>query len=129
MTIRVEVSAGELIDRICILEIKVQRLAPVLTVALQRQLDAAIATRDQTIALSSALAPLTRGLSAANIELWEAEDALRKCEHEQSFGPHFIALARTVYRINDRRAALKRQIDELVGSPIREHKSYVLPEL
>jgi len=129
VTIRVEVSAGELIDRICILELKVQRLAPLLTGALERQLSAAVAVREQSIARSPALARLTQGLYAANVELWESEEALRKCEHEQSFGPHFVALARAVYRTNDRRAALKRQIDELVGSPIREHKSYALPEL
>lgn len=122
-------SAGELIDRICILEIKVQRLAPLLTGALERQLSAAVAVREQTVGCSPALTRLAQRLYAANLELWESEDELRKCEQEQSFGPQFVALARAVYRTNDRRAALKRQIDELVGSPIREHKSYALPEL
>jgi TATA-binding protein-associated factor Taf7 len=54
----------------------------------------------------------------------EIEDSIRDCEREQEFGPRFVELARSVYRTNDRRAALKRQINELLGSRLVEEKSY-----
>jgi predicted nucleic acid-binding Zn-ribbon protein len=63
-------------------------------------------------------------LKGVNEALWEIEDRIRDCERAQDFGPEFIELARSVYRTNDRRAAIKRQINELAGSAIIEEKSY-----
>jgi hypothetical protein len=75
------------------------------------------------------LASLTEQLRAVNRELWQTEEKLRLCERNRTFGVRFVKLARTVYTANDRRAALKRCIDVLVGSEIREHKYYEsLPE-
>ena len=63
-------------------------------------------------------------LKQVNEALWEIEDRIRDCERAQDFGPDFIALARSVYKTNDRRAAIKRQINDLAGSTIVEEKSY-----
>ena len=60
----------------------------------------------------------------ANQQLWEIEDAIRDCEREKNFGDTFIQLARSVYQTNDRRAALKREINVLLGSHLIEEKSY-----
>jgi hypothetical protein len=67
---------------------------------------------------------LTEKLAAVNERLWTIEDALRACEHEGDFGPRFVALARSVYRENDTRAAIKRAINTLTGSALVEEKSY-----
>ncbi|MBW1881255.1 MAG: hypothetical protein JRJ84_23110, partial [Deltaproteobacteria bacterium] len=63
-------------------------------------------------------------LHEVNGRLWEVEDALRQQEADEDFGPAFVALARSVYRLNDERAALKRQISEATGSALVEQKSY-----
>jgi hypothetical protein len=59
-----------------------------------------------------------------NEALWDVEDALRRCEAVGEFGPRFIELARSVYHHNDRRAALKRTINEALGSRLVEEKDY-----
>jgi hypothetical protein len=68
---------------------------------------------------------LTAALKQVNEALWEIEDEIRVCEGHRDFGPRFIELARAVYHQNDRRASLKRQINELLGSRLIEEKSYV----
>jgi hypothetical protein len=70
------------------------------------------------------LEELRTELKAVNGELWEIEDKIRLCEKSGDFGPTFIALARAVYRLNDNRAALKREINLLFNSAIVEEKSY-----
>jgi hypothetical protein len=124
-----EISAGELLDRISILELKHTRLVPAGRGAIERELSAARAERELKIRPSRALAQLVRALSTTNAELWELEDALRACEARGEFGPEFVALARAVYTTNDRRAALKRRIDQLLGSELTEQKSHALPEV
>jgi hypothetical protein len=116
-------------DRITILEIKRVRMGPGVREALLRDLALACAERDRALPQSAGLLQLGRELSSVNLTLWELEEELRECERAGAFGSHFVALARQVYQTNDRRAALKRGIDELVGSVIREHKSYALPEI
>jgi hypothetical protein len=64
-------------------------------------------------------------LKAVNTAIWQVEDELRGCELRQDFGHGFVELARSVYRNNDRRAALKRLINERLGSAIMEEKGYV----
>ena len=80
--------------------------------------------RDRTILPSEALDALTAELRSVNQVLWDIEDEIRCCAREVDFGPKFIKLARSVYKNNDHRAALKRQINELLGSPIVEEKSF-----
>jgi hypothetical protein len=67
---------------------------------------------------------LTDQLAAVNVRLWTIEDAIRGCEREGDFGPRFIELARSVYRENDTRAAIKRAINTLANSALVEEKSY-----
>ena len=67
---------------------------------------------------------LATELKAVNEARWQIEDEIRRCERDEDFGPRFVALARSVYRTNDRRAALKHQINELLGSKLIEEKSY-----
>lgn len=64
-------------------------------------------------------------LRRVNEQLWDAEDEVRACERAHDFGAHFISRARSIYRLNDKRTATKRQIDLLVGSELLEGKEYV----
>jgi len=121
----VPVSWGELIDKITILEIKAERIAdPAKRANVARELAALNAVRDQGRARAEGLAALTRELRQVNEALWTIEDDIRECEAKGDFGPRFVALARSVYKYNDRRAALKRRINELLGSELIEEKSY-----
>jgi hypothetical protein len=121
----VEIAPGELIDKITILEIKSERIADAGKLKNVRvELQVLEAARDAAMAASAELADLTAQLKQVNEALWEIEDAIRDCERGQDFGPKFIELARSVYHSNDRRAALKRQINELLGSKLIEEKSY-----
>ncbi len=125
-SITVAISPGELLDKISILEIKTQRIAdPEKLRNVRAELDTLTEARDHSIPGDAELAELTIELRCVNEILWDAEDAIRSCERNGDFGPGFIALARSVYINNDRRAALKRQINERLGSPLVEEKSYV----
>src|SRR5271166_4126010 len=123
--ITVEIAPGELIDKITILEIKSERISN----AAKRhhvgtELALLVAARDRAVPGSAELARLATELKAVNEARWQVEDEIRLCERGEDFGPRFVALARSVYRTNDRRAALKRQINELLGSKLIEEKSY-----
>ena len=83
-----------------------------------------IAARDRSIFIREGVADLTVELKAINEALWEIEDAIRECERAGDFGPRFVELARSVYHNNDRRAEIKRRINERLGSKIMEAKSY-----
>ncbi len=123
--VMVPVSPGELIDKITILEIKAARFRDAgkrRNVA--RDLARLAAVRDASLAASAALAPLAAELKAVNEHLWEVEDALRQHEARGDFGAAFVTLARAVYQNNDRRGALKRRIDALLGAAIVEEKEY-----
>lgn len=122
----VPVSIGEVIDKVTILEIKQRRIDDP---AKRANVDAEFA------ALQEVLAPLLLGaparvsmaidrLRAINAKLWQVEDDIRDCEREQDFGPRFVALARSVYVTNDERAAVKRELNQLLGSRLVEEKSY-----
>jgi hypothetical protein len=81
-------------------------------------------TRQETIPDSPALQERLAELKAVNESLWDIENEIRECEKRQDFGSRFIALARAVYQTNDRRAAIKWQINELLGANFREEKDY-----
>ena len=124
-TIRVPVAPGELLDKIAILEIKAARIAdPAKNANVRVELAALARVRDETVAASVELDRLSRALREVNEALWDIEDAIRDCEAAADFGPRFVELARSVYRTNDRRAALKREINLLLGSELIEEKSY-----
>jgi hypothetical protein len=125
MSILVPVAWGELIDKIAILEIKAERiLDPAKLANVGRELSALAAVRDEHPAVVAALGDLPARLKAVNEELWEIEDAIRDCERAKDFGPRFVRLARSVYVTNDKRAALKRAVNQAAGSDLVEEKSY-----
>jgi Flp pilus assembly protein TadD len=123
--ITIEISAGELLDKLTILQIKSERLVNAEQLSNVRvELEILRTVRQQKLPPSDQLAALTGELKAVNVALWEVEDVIRRCEAEGDFGTRFIELARSVYRLNDRRAALKRAVNELLGSRLIEEKSY-----
>lgn len=118
-------SVGELLDKITILEIKAERIRdPQKQDNVRRELDCLEAVRRRDVAPLPEVETLCRELGQINRQLWDVEDDLRRAECDQCFDRRFIELARSVYRCNDRRAALKRKINELTGSEIVEEKSY-----
>lgn len=123
--LQVEVSAGELVDKITILEIKAERISdPDKLANVHRELSSLTATREKALDTSPELDEFTAELRGINERLWEIEDDIRDCERKRDFGERFIELARAVYRTNDRRAAAKRGINELLGSELVEEKDY-----
>ncbi|MDX2103963.1 MAG: hypothetical protein EAZ99_09390 [Alphaproteobacteria bacterium] len=124
MTISIPVPWGEVHDKITILEIKRDHLSdPAKRANVERELAVLTAARDQ-YARPDGLAPLVVRLATINAKLWQIEDDIRACERRGDFGPAFIDLARAVYRTNDQRAAVKRQITDLYGGGLVEEKSY-----
>jgi hypothetical protein len=123
--VMVGIAPGELIDKISILEIKGERITePAKLKNVRAELHALSEARDASIFDGEGLAPLAAELKCTNQALWEIEDQIRDCERSGDFGERFIALARSVYQQNDRRAAIKRRINERLGSEIIEEKSY-----
>jgi hypothetical protein len=124
-TISVEIAPGELIDKITILEIKLERMTDAAKLANVRiEWETLTGARDDAITPTSDLDGLTAALKSVNGKLWVIEDDIRDCERDGDFGEKFIELARAVYVTNDERARLKREINELLGSRLVEEKSY-----
>jgi hypothetical protein len=125
MAVMVPVSWGELIDKITILEIKSRRLDDEAKLAnVRKELTLLKAVRDREFSGHAGLAELARRLVEVNERLWDIEDDIRSCEARRDFGGRFVELARAVYITNDERAAMKRRINELLGSALTEEKSY-----
>ena len=125
MSILTEVSWGELIDKYTILAIKTKKLKdPAKLQNVRNELAALNPSRDQAYAQAPDLGIFESRLQAVNEVLWVIEDAIRDCERAKDFGPTFIELARSVYKQNDLRAAIKREINESLGSKLVEEKSY-----
>jgi hypothetical protein len=116
---RIPVSWGELIDKITILEIKQEKLPLEARAFVTRELVLLTALEQP-----ERIGALKAELKEINRTLWDIEDAIRDKERAGAFDADFIALARSVYRTNDQRAAVKRKIDLLLNSPLREEKSY-----
>lgn len=123
--ILIEVGPGELIDKITILRIKSERMEDAAKLRnVRHELDVLTRARADNLPDSPDLRRLEAALKAVNEALWEIEDDIRRCEAEGDFGARFIELARSVYKQNDKRAALKKDINLLTGSAIVEEKSY-----
>jgi uncharacterized coiled-coil protein SlyX len=123
--IEIEVSPGELFDRISILEIKQERMRVAEQLNnIEFELGRLREAQSRLPKFAAKIRRLADRLKSVNESLWDIEDEIRGCEAAQSFGPRFIELARSVYRENDQRAALKREINDLLGSAIVEEKSY-----
>lgn len=119
------ISPGELLDKITILHIKsenIQDPAKLANVNIERTALQKII--DDHLPDSLEITALVTKLQMANKELWDIEDAIRDCERANSFEAEFIRLARAVYVTNDKRAALKKQINIALGSTLVEEKSY-----
>lgn len=125
MTVKVDVSYGELLDKISILEIKMDHVVdPAQRANISTELDLLAAARDGALTLTDDAQTVIGRLKEVNQRLWTIEDDIRDCEHKSDFGPKFIELARAVYHENDERAALKRALNEQLGSPLVEEKLY-----
>src|SRR3954452_10626055 len=120
----VPVSWGELIDKITILEIKRIRLCRPEACANVEKEHAILSVIGAPALASEDVATLFVARLRVNEEVWEIEDAIRKEEAEGRFGAAFVRLARSVYQRNDERAAIKRQINAVLGSELIEEKSY-----
>jgi hypothetical protein len=118
MKITIPISVGELLDKITILEIK----------SMFTNNEYVLKELEELNIIKSTLTQYTLEyevqLKKVNEELWKIEDKLRTLEKEQRFGKEFVELARSVYKINDERAEIKRKINELSNSEIREVKVY-----
>jgi hypothetical protein len=124
-SISVDISPGELIDKITILEIKLERIEDAeKLVNVKHEFEILAAARDGALEPSDQLDRLSAELKQANEKLWQVEDDIRDCERAKDFGDTFVELARAVYVNNDTRSKLKREINELLGSSLIEEKSY-----
>jgi hypothetical protein len=123
--IRVPISPGELLDKLTILRLKAARIAdPAKRANVARELALLEATWRAEIPDAAALREEEAALARVNAALWEVEDALREREAAQRFDAEFVSLARSVYRHNDERAAIKRRVNLRLGSALIEEKSY-----
>ncbi|MCS6931497.1 MAG: DUF6165 family protein [Acetobacteraceae bacterium] len=125
MRLPIEVSPGEAADKLTILRIKQERIAdPAKLAHIGREAEMLEAALAPLRARFPAILPLIEELRRVNEALWEVEDALRLHEKRGDFGAEFVRLARSVYATNDRRAAIKAEINRILGSDIAEQKSY-----
>tara|TARA_B100000035_G_C20858203_1_gene490635 strand:+ start:352 stop:747 length:396 start_codon:yes stop_codon:yes gene_type:complete len=120
-----EISAGELIDKITILEIKKNKIIDKDKLnEIQKELSSLTQTLDKFIPKKDKIMNYKQSLKEINLKLWEIEDGKRKAEKDKDFGQNFIELARNVYKFNDERAKIKLAINNSLGSNIKEVKSY-----
>ena len=121
----VQTSPGEFLDKLTILEIKSERMSdPAKLANVRRELELLRATWQASPLGARDVSALKTQLRAVNEALWEIEDRIREKEAAAAFDAEFVDLARSVYRTNDRRAAIKRELNVLLGSDLVEEKSY-----
>ena len=120
-----EISAGELFDKISILEIKKNKIKDKgkRNIVL-KELSSLQETASENIKKSKSITKLYKKLKFVNLKLWKIEDDIRDCERKRNFGDKFIKLARAVYFTNDERSLVKNKINKLTKSNISEVKSY-----
>lgn len=124
-TIMTPIAPGELLDKITILQIKSERITEAEKHAnVMVELTALQAVSAEHIPETETIIALTDDLKQVNEALWVIEDDIRDCERAGDFGTEFVRLARAVYVTNDKRAALKRDINTALGSALIEEKSY-----
>jgi hypothetical protein len=122
---RVPISWGELFDKLTILEIKSERMTDAARVKnVRKELAALTKLVDRLENPPRKLKALRAALRGINAELWRIEDDIRTKEDQQAFDGEFVALARAVYRTNDERARIKREINLLLASDLIEEKQY-----
>ena len=120
-----EISAGELIDKITILEIKKEKISnKEKLVEVNKELISLNETLKKSIKDESKILSFKNDLKNINLKLWDIEDGKRSAEKNNKFDAKFIELARSVYKFNDERAKIKLAINNALGSNIKEVKSY-----
>ena len=120
-----EISAGELLDKMTILEIKLDNIKDKdKLVEINKEYKSLEEAKKSNIKISENLEKLVNQLKEINLKLWNIEEQKRLCEKNSDFGKNFIQLSRNVYLNNDKRAKVKSDINKLLGSNIKEVKSY-----
>ena len=125
-TILSEISAGELLDKISILEIKREKIRDKANLEeINKEYKSLKEVQNLSIKMTEKLKTLFEEIKEVNLTLWNIEDKLRICEKNKDFGQIFVELARNVYLNNDNRSKIKFEINKLLGSNIKEIKQYV----
>ena len=120
-----EISAGELLDKLSILEIKLNKIKnPALLQEIKKDYNIINEAKNKNINSSNKINVLYTDLKKINEQLWEIEDKIRLCEKNSDFKDKFIQLARDVYLKNDKRSKIKLEINKILGSNIQEVKQY-----
>tara|TARA_B100001540_G_scaffold293673_1_gene292990 strand:+ start:364 stop:753 length:390 start_codon:yes stop_codon:yes gene_type:complete len=123
--ILVEVSVGELLDKISILEIKKSKISNTTKLKfINQEYQILKSELEKNIKNLEKIEKLFNNLKVVNLKLWSIEDDKRKCEKDKNFGEKFIKLSRNVHFLNDERAKIKLEINEATGSKIKEIKEY-----
>ena len=121
-----EISAGELLDKISILEIKREKIKDKASQEeINKEYSILKEVQNLSIEMTEKLKTLLKEIKEVNLNLWDIEDKLRVCEKNKDFGQTFIELARNVYLNNDKRSKIKSKINEISSSNIKEIKQYV----
>lgn len=119
----VPVSIGELIDKITILQLKKSKISNEDQLAnINRELEALQQVKNDLNL--QGVEDMQQDLASINNCLWDTEDSIRVCESQKDFGPRFISLARSVYKLNDKRSRVKKDINITFNSSMVEEKSY-----
>ena len=121
-----EISAGDLLDKISILEIKLEKIKDKASQEeINKEYKILKEVQNSNVEITEKLKTLLKEIKEVNLKLWNIEDKLRICEKNKDFGQTFIELARSVYLNNDKRSKIKSKINEVSGSNIKEIKQYV----
>ena len=121
-----EISAGDLLDKISILEIKLEKIKDKASQEeINKEYKILKEVQNSNVEIAEKLKTLLKEIKEVNLNLWNIEDKLRICEKNKDFGQNFIELARSVYLNNDKRSKIKSKINEVSGSNIKEIKQYV----
>ena len=121
-----EISAGELLDKISILEIKLERIKDKNSQEeIIKEYNILKETQNSSIEFTDKIKELFESIKETNLSLWKIEDKIRVCEKNKDYGKNFIELARGVYFTNDKRSKIKSEINKILKSNIKEMKQYV----
>ena len=120
-----EISAGEFLDKLSILEIKLNKIKDLISLnEVKKEYEILNETKNKNINFSKEIEILYKDLKETNEKLWKIEDEIRLCEKNSDFKDKFIQLSRDVYFTNDKRSKIKSEINKILGSNIKEVKQY-----
>ena len=120
-----EISAGEFLDKLSILEIKLNKIKDLISLnEVKKEYEILNETKNKNINFSKDIEILYKDLKETNEKLWKIEDEIRLCEKNSDFKDKFIQLSRDVYFANDKRSKTKSEINKILGSNIKEVKQY-----